>query len=216
MRPIIVTTAELTDDANGIAVDQTTGAAANLILNGVLVSGGVATGAEAQIVSIEGAGDNSGITFTITGNDADETEVSETITGAAAGTAKTTGFFKTVNQIATSGAVTGNVEVGWLSADGAVTKSARVNVRESNFKLALFVALSSGASLTYTVEHTETTPEKVHANSFSTDAVWRATTGLTALTATDEGNIAFPVQAVRAKITTQTSGTIEFTTLQAG
>lgn len=215
MRPIVVTTITLTDDANGICIDQTTAGAANLVLNGVLVSGGVATAAEAQIVSIEGTGDNSGITFTVTGTDADGTSYSEAITGANNGTAVSVGFFQTVTLIAASGAVTGNVEIGWLATNGAVTNSVLVNYQQHDFKLALSVAISSGATLTYTVQHTEDSPNDAYTNSFSTDATWRSTTGLTALTATDEGNIAFPQRAVRLQFTAYTSGTSTFTILQA-
>ena len=63
--------AVLTNDANGIAEDQTTSGAADLSLDGALVSGGIATttNSTAQMVAIEGTGNNSGITFTITGTD---------------------------------------------------------------------------------------------------------------------------------------------------
>ena len=88
MKPIIVTTVALTEDANGIAVDQTTAGAADLDLDGVLVTGGIATAAETQSVSIEGAGNSSGITFAITGTDPDGNTLSESITGPKAGTLK--------------------------------------------------------------------------------------------------------------------------------
>ena len=213
MRPKTISTVTLTDDANGIAVDQTTSGAADLSLDGALVTGGVATAAEAQIVSIEGTGNNSGITFTVTGNDADGQEQSEAVTGANNGTAVTVAFFKTVNQIATSGAVTGNVEVGWLEADGAVTRSIVTNWRNSPYNQALLTVITG--TLTYTVQHTEDAPEGTFTNTFSTDAEWRSTTGLTALTATDEGNIAFPVRAVRLIITAYTSGTTALTSIQS-
>lgn len=213
MRPKTLSTVTLTDDANGIAEDQTTAGAADLSLDGALVSGGVATAAEAQIVSIEGTGNNSGITFTVTGDDADGTEQSEVVTGANNGTAVTAAFFKTVNQIAASGAVTGNVEVGWLEADGAVTRSLVTNWRSSPYNQSLFTVITG--TLTYTVQHTEDAPEASYTNTFSTDATWRSTTGLAALTATDEGNIAFPVRAVRLIITAYTSGTTELTSIQS-
>lgn len=212
MRPISTITATLTDDANGIAEDQTTGGAADLVLDGVLVTDGIATAAEAQIVSIEGAGNSSGITFTISGTDADGNDQSQTITGPNAATVKTTAFFKTVSQISASGAVTGNVEVGWLEADGAVTKSIVTNWRQSPYNQGLFVVITG--TLTATIQHTEDDPEGTFTNTFSTDATWRATTGLAAITATDEDVINFPVRAVRGIITAYTSGTLKLTTIQ--
>ena len=52
MRQKTLSTVTLTDDANGIAEDQTLGSATNFALDGALVSGGIATAAEAQIVTI--------------------------------------------------------------------------------------------------------------------------------------------------------------------
>lgn len=212
MRPQVISTVTLTDDANGICIDQTTGAAADLVLNGVLVTAGVATIAEAQIVAIEGTGNNAGITFTVSGTDPDNNTVSEVITGPNNSTVKSTVFFKTVTQIAASAAVTGNVEVGALEADGAVTRSMRVNVKQRDFKLGIFTDING--TLTYTVEHSADDPADTYTTSYSTDATWRATTGLTTSAVTAEGNIAFPVQAARLKINTYTSGTTKLTLLQ--
>lgn len=93
----------------------------------------------------------------------------------------------------------------------------RVNWRGTggNFALSLGVDLNPGA-LTYTVEHTFDDPgDFTSATDYGSNATWRATTGLTALTATDEGNIAFPVQAVRLNVTAFTSGSAELTVIQA-
>ena len=93
----------------------------------------------------------------------------------------------------------------------------RVNWRGTNgtFSLSIGVDLNPGV-LTYTVEHTFDDPaDFTGASDYNTNATWRATTGLTALTATDEGNIAFPVQAVRLNVTAFTSGSAEITVIQA-
>lgn len=213
MRPVIISTVALTDDANGIAEDQTLGAAGNFTLDGALVSGGIATAAEAQIVTITSVGNDSGITFTITGTDADGSGFSETITGPNATTAKTTGFFKTVTQVAASAATAADVSVGWVAVDGAVTKSIPTNWRGTPYNQSLFTVITG--TLTYTVQHTEDAPQDSYTNTFSTDANWRSTTGLTALTVTDEGNISFPVRAVRLIITAFTSGTTKLTSIQS-
>jgi len=213
MRPIEISIAALTDDVDGIAEAQTLGGAGNLSLDGALVSGGVATAAEAQIVTLTSVGNDSGITFTITGKDADGTIVSETKTGPNATTVTTTGFYTTVTQIAASGATAADVTAGWVAADGAVTKSVPTNWRMTPYNQSLFVDIDG--AMTYTVQHTESNPQGSYTNSFSTDATWRATTGLAALSVDGEGNIAFPVRAVRLNITAYTSGTSVFTSLQS-
>ena len=186
----------LTNDANGIFEDQTLADAGALDLDGALVSGGVATFNEAQIVSINGSGNNSGITFTVTGTDADGNSTSQTITGANNGTAKTTIHFKTVTSVVTSGAVTGNVIGGVLAADGMATRSYPVNRRQSPFNMSLCHNLIAGtmtASAQYTFDEAQTT----YSNGFSNSADWRNVDGLTAVTADAVSNLAYPVTAVR-------------------
>lgn len=212
MRPVTVTTTTLTDDANGIAEDQTLAAAGDLTLNGDLVSGGIATAAAAQKVSIEGAGDNDLVNYTITGTDADGTSYSEVLAGADNGTSTTTGYFETVTEIAADDAIDGNVEAGWLKANGAVSRSIVTNWRNTPYNQAMFTIITG--TLTYTVQHTAEAPEDTYTNTFQADATWRTTTGLSALTTSDKGNIAFPVRAVRMAITAYTSGTTSLTSIQ--
>ena len=122
MRPQVFTTTALTNDANGIFEDQTTGGAASLSLDGALVSDGVAycygttgTTKQGQLIAIEGTGNNSGITATITGTLGGET-VTEDLTLANNGTATSAKYYNTVSAISVDGAVTGNIEGGWLSS----------------------------------------------------------------------------------------------------
>ena len=99
----------------------------------------------------------------------------------------------------------------------ATSDPIRVNWRGglSQFALSIGVDLNPGA-LTYTVEHTFDDPSGfTSASDYNSNATRRATTGLTALTATDEGNIAFPVQAVRLNVTAFTSGSAEITVMQS-
>lgn len=198
-----------TVDADGIAESQTPGGAGNLTLDGALVSGGIATLDAAQKVSITSAADETGRTFTVTGIDADGKALVEAVTGGNATLVKSAGYFKTVSQIAVDAATTGAITVG--SGNEGVTPTIPVNWRQSDFKVSQSVVLSSGASLTYSAEHTFAT---VQDGSAVFD--WFTTDGLTALTATDESNIAFPVTGVRLNITTFTSGTATLTTIMAG
>ncbi len=101
----------------------------------------------------------------------------------------------------------------------SIAKSApiRTNWRGTggSFGISMGVDLNPGA-LTYTVEHTFDDPADFSsAADYNSNATWRATTGLTALAATGEGNIAFPVQAVRLNVTAYTSGSAELTVTQA-
>ena len=65
----------------------------------------------------------------------------------------------------------------------------------------MYVILSGGASLTYTVE---VTPNKLDG---SETLVWFPITGLTALTANGKGNLAFGATAIRLNVTIFASGT---------
>ena len=84
----------------------------------------------AQAVKITSAGDDSGLTFTVTGTAADGSPLVEFISGANAGSVTTSGAFKTITSIATDGSAAGNVSVG-LAADDAVSGSLTQSVNNS-------------------------------------------------------------------------------------
>lgn len=218
MRPIVIATTALTNDANGVCESQTpaAGGVQSLSLDGALVSGGVATIAESQIITATWAGADAARTLTVTYKDADGIEQTGTIAGANATTSSGTFYAKSISGITVDDDTAGAVEVGALSTNGAVTRSVRVNRNQvSSFKLGQFVELSSGASMTYSAQHSPDWPESGDFTSgYSNNANWYDTDGLTALTATDESNIVIPVECVRVKITAYTSGTLTFTTLQ--
>ena len=99
-------------DADGISVAATLSGSGNLTLGGALPSGGSATFNAGRIVTFLSAGDDSGDTFTVTGTDVNGDAQTEDITGANAGTATGSKYFKTVTQIAIDGASAGNVSAG--------------------------------------------------------------------------------------------------------
>ena len=214
MRARVITTAVLSNDDNGICALQTIGSATTMALDGALVSGGVATMAEAQIITLDSVGNDAGITFTVAGADADGTTHSEAVTGGNATTAVTTVYFKTVTSITTSGATADDVKVGPLAANGMVTKSVPMNWRQSPFNMSLSAEeLVNGA--TTSAQYTVDAPQDTYTNSYSDDANWRNVVGLNGLTATDDSNIAFPVRSVRGIITTgTTTATWKFTFIQ--
>lgn len=219
MRPYAVTTTVLSNDADGICASQTpaAGGVQSLTINGALSAGGVATCAEAQIVTITSVGNESGRTFSVTGTDADGTIVTESVTGANAGAAVTTGYFKTVTGITVDDDTADAVTVGPVASNGAVTRSYRVNRNQPDFGLGLYVEIPSASTITVTAQFSPDWPESGDwtSSSYSNNADWRTVDGLSAITATDESNIAFPVECVRLNITANTAGGCTFTVQQS-
>lgn len=99
-------------DNDDIALSQSRGSAGSLTLNGVAISGGAYADEYARKVIITSAGNDSGITFTVTGTDIDDAALVEVVTGANAATATSAGFFKTITGITTSAATASTVTVG--------------------------------------------------------------------------------------------------------
>ena len=99
-------------DTDGISTAAAVGNNANLVLGGALTSGGAVTFDDPRNITILSAGDDSGISFTVTGTDETATAVTESITGANAGTATGSTFFTTISQIAAVGNPAGNVSAG--------------------------------------------------------------------------------------------------------
>ena len=83
-----------------------------LVLGGVMASGGSVTHTAAEKVTITSAGDDSGITFTVVGTNADGEAESEIVTGANAAVATSSKSFLTVTSITASASTAGNVTAG--------------------------------------------------------------------------------------------------------
>lgn len=108
---------------NGIAQAQTTSGAADLLLNGSQVSGGVwsttsagySSGVGGVRILIDSAGDISSVIFTVYGTDQDGITRTETITGVTTTEVLSTTFWQTITRIAASATVGSNVNVGTVS-----------------------------------------------------------------------------------------------------
>ena len=75
------------------------------------------------------------------------------------------------------------------------------------FNMGLFVALSSGAVMTYSVEYSPDNPEDFTSEAdYNANGQWMATTDLDSLSADAQGAIQFPVRAVRLNVSAHTSG----------
>lgn len=205
-RPVVQTVTLVAAVANGIALSQSLGAAGNLTLNGSLVSGGVATldsGGAARRVVIHSVGDDSSLTWTITGtkpdpgNSTQSIAATETLAGANAGDAVSLTDFLTVSQIHGSAATAGNVTAGtngtgsgpWVPWDNF----------QPPFQVGVAARVLSGTP-TYQLD---VTYDDVYDTATPNAVAWSNMTGKTAdaQTALTESNGAVPVSASRLTLT---------------
>lgn len=138
-------------DADGIAENQTTAGAANLVLNGALCDLGTAgqfdigdaysSGVGGVKLLIDSAGDISTVVFTITGRDQDGIPITETVTGVTTTAVSTTKYYSQVTNIAASAAVGSNVFVGTVTGELA-TKSIGLNDHSHNAATLVVAALA--------------------------------------------------------------------------
>lgn len=99
---------------------------------------------------------------------------------------------------------------------GSATSSAPIplDTYRGPFNVGIGVVLSAGANLTYTVEHTF---DNVFASGFDPDtATWFPNSGFTNQTTSRDGNYAFPIMAVRLRVSAWVGGTATMTVIQAG
>mgnify|MGYP003116426934 FL=1 len=99
-------------DADGISAAASVGNNAALTIGGALASGGSCTFDAGRVVTILSAGNDSAISFTVVGTDVNGDSQTESITGANAGTATGSAYFKTVASITAVGNPAGNVSAG--------------------------------------------------------------------------------------------------------
>lgn len=122
MRPVIVSVGPLAAaSANNIATSQTVSGAAAVTLNGSLVNGsGVAVLDKPRQILITNVGNDSGITFTVTGTSFTGGSISQTVTGTNGSTVATTLDFATVTSITTSGSTSASgITVGTNAVAGS-------------------------------------------------------------------------------------------------
>lgn len=109
--------------AAGVAVvgaSHSPGAGA-ILIDGSAATAGVATLGAAQKITLVSGGNDTGVTFTITGTDADSLAQTEAVVGANAGTATGTKYFKTVTGVTASGAVATTLSLGCAIASVSPT-----------------------------------------------------------------------------------------------
>lgn len=206
----------LINDADGIRTIASIGSAGELTLNGALVSNGIATisgqpkSEVGQKVTILSAGDDTGDTFTIVGVDSDGKREAEVLTGGSGGAVHSARYYYTVISITASGASAGNVTIGTLSAQGAVTKTLVPDLAGYTSMMSIVTGTADTACVcTFSVDHTSMKMPSTK------EGLWFPTLALDGIVNTDtESNIVAAVGGVRGRISAYTSGTFELLILQ--
>ena len=119
-------------DADGISAAAAVGNNAALTIGGALASGGSCTFDAGRVVTILSAGDDSAKSFTVVGTDVNGDSQTESITGANAGTATGSNYFKTVASITAVGNPAGNVSAGVNAAAADVIFAGRARFQGIN------------------------------------------------------------------------------------
>lgn len=166
----------------------------------------------AQHITVFSAGNDTGDTFTVTGEDRYKNALTEDITGLSADTALGLLNFGRVERVESSGASAAGVEVG---VNGLCESQWFIlNYRGNDFNVGLGLDISTGGSMTYEVQHTF--------DDLFTDGlvegvpvVFQHDT-LNAETTNQDGNYTNPPVATRSAITAHTSGTLTFNIIQSG
>ena len=129
----VITTTAL--DADGLSTAASVGNNAALTLGGALTSGGAYTAetGTARQITLLSAGNDSSKTFTVVGTDVNGDALSETVTGANAGTATSTGYFATISSITAVGNPAGNMSAGINSEVAGVVFKGRTRVKNLNW-----------------------------------------------------------------------------------
>jgi hypothetical protein len=99
-----------------------------LVIGGALADSGSVTLSHGRLVTILSAGDDSSKSFTVVGTDVNGDSQTESVTGANAGTATSSKYFKTIASITAVGNPAGNVSAGInaSAADAIFTMRSRL------------------------------------------------------------------------------------------
>lgn len=171
---------------------------------------GTALLANATLVTLTSASDNSAVNFTVYGFNANSQPLTETIAGPGAGlTVSTTNYFSAVTQVLASAATTA-VSVG--NSASAATPWVVVDYLQTNFNVGLQVALTG--TLNYSVECTDDDPfggipyVTPNLTPFFVPVMALVGQNINAV-----GSLTVPTRAVRA-ITNSGTGALTFTVVQ--
>jgi hypothetical protein len=192
-------------DADGVCASQSPGAGA-ILINGALAAAGVATFGAAQLVRLTSGGNDSGITFTFNGTDADGNTQTQTVAGTSASNTDTTLYFKTITSITHTGSVATTVVVGNLI--GSVSPTLKVDTGINPFSLSLVAELVSGtATFAADVTYGDYNPYP---------ALWIVHAAITGKSATFASTQTAPIAGIRLRLSASSSGNVRLRCVQAG
>ena len=151
MRPIILSRALVAGAVGAVCASQTTGGAANLLINGTLAASGIATLDVQRQIGITSAGDVSAVIFTVTGTDSQGRVISETITGVNANTVNSVLNYLTVTRIAASATVGTAVTVDTVGI--GASQEIPLDQYQTPFNAGISMQLVSGSG-SWTLQYT--------------------------------------------------------------
>lgn len=205
-------------DADNVSLAQTAAGAEALAIDGAAATAGVATFDVARRVLITSVGNDSGITFRVTGTNSDGNPIRQTVTGANASTASTTEDFLTVTEVFTSGATAADVTIGTSGVASSPWKL--VNAQHQAPVSIAFGCIVDG-TIDYTLEYAYTSPND-NANqmgsalgNYPTPPTPWSLTALANKVANTDATVSTPFQAWRMKINSGT-GSVTVTAIEAG
>jgi len=208
MRPITVSVGPLAAaSATSIAAAQTITGSGYLTLTSSVVTLDVP-----RRVIITSVGDDTGITFTISGTTFGGTSVFQTIAGSNASTALTTVDFATVTSILTSDTTAGNVSAGTSTVAGS--DWARLDDWAPNF---VSIQTDVSGTVNYTVQTTLDDPNSATDPVSITNVSWFNSTdsALVGASAGKQSGITYAPTFIRILLNSG-SGTVSGTFLQSG
>lgn len=206
--PFQVTLALAAASATNISASQSPGAGA-ILINGSAASGGVATLDTARHVLFTSGGDDSGITFTVTGTNYSGAPQTETITGGNP-TASTTQNFKKVTSITHTGSVASTLTVGTNGVAESPWFFVNYNTTPCEFGIGVVVS----GTISFTVEYTYDNPNSPFTGTYPTTFSIAA---LATKTANTDSFLELPCYAIRLKQNSFSTGaTAKMIIIQAG
>lgn len=206
--PIIFSQTLAAASATNIAASQSPGAGA-ITLNGSAATGGVATLDTQRRVIVTSGGNDTGITFTVSGTNQSGAPISETIAGAS-GVAQTNLDFKTVTSVTHTGSVASTVTVGTNGVGSSPWQIVNWNTDPNN--IGFQVELRSGAA-NFSVQYTLDDPNNLLTGLGYPLPINHPT--VASQTATIDATFSTPIIAMRL-LTNSGTGTLWCRLLQAG
>jgi hypothetical protein len=218
MRPQVVTVGPLAAaSATNIRTASGIAAPGAVVLNGSLVSGGVATMDKPRRTLYTFAGNEVGKSLVQTGTNWADQVISETIAGTAPGTVATVLDYKTITSVVASAAFAGNVSIG----TNAVAASPWVQFDAFANPGTVAIQLDVTGTVNYTLQQTLDDPnlrnDLVTPAGLLPEMTWLPCGDATVVGATADAQTNYAFTPVWARVQLNSgSGSVKMTALQAG